>query len=52
MNSAIPQKTQAARNLPMTACVTVTGRVISSSMLPLLRSSAHSRIEIAGTSGE
>ena len=47
--SAIAAKHQAARNLPSTACQSVTGSVISSSMLPLLRSSAHSRIEIAGT---
>ena len=46
--SAMPAKHHAARNLPHTACAIVTGNVISSSMLPLLRSSAHSRIEIAG----
>jgi hypothetical protein len=41
---------QAARNLPSTASIGVIGRVISSSMVPERRSSAHSRMPIAGTS--
>ena len=47
--SAMPMNAQAARNLPSTACHSGTGRVSSSSIVPLLRSSAHSRIVIAGT---
>ena len=46
----IPANTQAARNLPTTACHSVMGKVMSNSMLPLLRSSAQSRMEIAGIS--
>ncbi len=41
-------KSHAARYLPSTASQSVTGWVISSSMLPDLRSSAHSFMEIAG----
>ena len=40
---------QAAKNLPKTACVIEIGSVRKSSMVPNLRSSAHSRIESAGT---
>jgi hypothetical protein len=47
--SATPAKIQAARNLPMTAAKVVVGSVINSSMVPLRRSSAHSRMAIAGT---
>ena len=47
--SAIPAKTQAARNLPSTAAKVVVGSVISSSIVPVRRSSAHSRMAIAGT---
>jgi hypothetical protein len=36
-------------NLPQTACVTVIGNVSSSSIEPLLRSSAHSRMAVEGT---
>src|SRR3546814_5849740 len=39
----------AARNLPSTACHWVTGKVSSSSMVPVRRSSAHRRIDTAGT---
>ena len=46
--SAIPAKDQAARNLPSTASVMRIGNVKNSSIVPLLRSSAHSRIENAG----
>ena len=46
--SAMPTNTQAARNLPSTACHSVTGCVSSSSMLPLRRSSAHRRMDTAG----
>ena len=46
--SAIPTNTQAAKNLPSTACHSVTGCVSSSSMVPLRRSSAHRRIDTAG----
>ena len=49
-SKATPAKHHAARNFPATASQSVIGSVISSSMLPLLRSSAHSRIEIAGMS--
>ena len=47
--SAIAMNAHAARNLPSTACHIVTGSVSSSSIVPLLRSSAHSRIDTAGT---
>ncbi|MNW19889.1 hypothetical protein D3C71_2200640 [compost metagenome] len=47
-SSAMPANTQAARNLPATASRRVIGRVISSSMEPDLRSSAHRRMAIAG----
>src|SRR5581483_6853187 len=46
--SATAAKTQAARNLPSTASHGVTGSVSSSSTVPDFRSSAQSRIEIAG----
>ena len=46
--SAIATNAHAARNLPSTACHIVTGSVSSSSIVPLLRSSAHSRIDTAG----
>jgi len=48
--SAKPSAAQAhaARNLPITACHSVIGCVIRSSMLPLRRSSDHRRIEMAG----
>ena len=46
--SAMAVKIHAAKNLPSTACHSVMGSVMSSSMLPLLRSSAQSRIESAG----
>jgi hypothetical protein len=39
----------AATNLPSTASIGVIGSVISSSMVPERRSSAHSRMPIAGT---
>ncbi|MNY62866.1 hypothetical protein D3C86_1997490 [compost metagenome] len=45
----MPANAQAARNLPPTASLRVIGRVISSSMVPLLRSSAHRRMASAGT---
>ncbi|MNY63194.1 hypothetical protein D3C86_2001210 [compost metagenome] len=48
-SSASPAKAQAARNLPVTASKRVMGRVISSSMEPDLRSSAQSRMAMAGT---
>jgi len=43
-------KANAARNLPTTASVVVSGKVSISSMVPVLRSSAHSRIDTAGIS--
>ena len=43
-------KAHAARNLPITASASEIGKVISSSSVPLLRSSDHKRIEIAGIS--
>ena len=46
--SAMPTNIHAARNLPSTACQSVMGCVSSSSMLPVLRSSAHRRIDTAG----
>ena len=46
--SATATNIQAARNLPSTAEVVDIGIVISSSMVPLLRSSAHSRMATAG----
>ena len=45
---AMPRNAQAARNLPRTACVIVMGSVNSSSIEPTFRSSAHSRIAVAG----
>ena len=48
--SATPMKAQAARNLPRIASQGEIGSVISSSMVPDLRSSAHSRMATAGTS--
>ena len=48
--SAMAQNAQAARNLPITAWVCVIGSVSSISMVPSRRSSAHSRMVIAGTS--
>ena len=47
--SARPMKAQAAKNLPRMASHGDTGSVISSSMVPVLRSSAHSRMPMAGT---
>ena len=47
--SAMAQNAHAARNLPTTVAHNGIGRVSSSSMDPCRRSSAHSRIEIAGT---
>ena len=44
-----PATIQAAANLPSTVLKVVTGSVSSSSIEPLLRSSAHSRMAIAGT---
>ena len=44
----MPTKHQAARNFPNTACAVETGSVIRSSMVPVLRSSAQSRIATAG----
>ena len=41
---------QAARNLPSSASVSVSGIVSSSSIVPLRRSSAHRPIVAAGTS--
>ena len=46
--SAIRVKIQLAKNLPITNCMLVTGKVISSSMVPDLLSSAHNLIPIAG----
>ena len=46
--SAMATNTQPARNFAMTACHSVMGCVSSSSMLPLLRSSAQKRIDTAG----
>jgi len=45
---AIAVNSHAARNLPTTASQTFTGSVISNSMLPDLRSSAHSFMVSAG----
>ncbi len=42
-------KPQAAKNLPRIASKGETGSVIRSSMVPVLRSSAHSRMATAGT---
>ena len=41
------EKVHAARNLPITACQILTGSVISNSIVPLRRSSAHKRIASA-----
>ena len=49
-SNATPMNAQAARNLPMMASHAVIGSVISSSIVPDLRSSAHSRMAMAGTS--
>ena len=49
-SSATPMNPQAARNLPRIASHGEIGSVISSSMVPDLRSSAHSRMATAGTS--
>ncbi len=49
-DSATPMKAQAARNLPRMACQPVIGSVISSSIVPVFRSSAQSRMATAGTS--
>ena len=43
-------KHQAAKNLPITASTSETGKVISNSSVPVLRSSDHKRIDIAGMS--
>ncbi len=48
--SAMAQKTHAARNLPTTAWPWVIGSVSSSSIVPSRRSSAQSRMVIAGIS--
>ena len=48
--SASPANPQAARNLPITASTVEIGKVIKFSIVPVLRSSAHSRIAIAGIS--
>ncbi len=48
--SAMTQNSQAARNFPTTASVRVIGRVSSISIVPSRRSSAQSRMVIAGTS--
>ncbi len=49
-SSAMAQNAQAARNFPNTAWVCVIGSVSSSSIVPSRRSSAQSRMVIAGTS--
>ena len=48
--SAIAQNAQAARNLPSTAWPWVIGSVSSNSIVPRRRSSAHSRMVMAGIS--
>ena len=45
----MPRKSHEARNLPTIACQVVIGKVSSSSIVPLRRSSDHSRIPTAGT---
>ena len=45
----MPTNSQAATNLPITACTVLIGWVIRNSMVPDLRSSAHSRMPTAGT---
>jgi hypothetical protein len=47
--SAMPTNSQAAQNLPSTAWTVVTGWVIRNSIVPVLRSSAQSRMPTAGT---
>ena len=47
-SSAVPTNAHAAKNLPSTKSHVDIGRVIKSSMVPLRRSSAHKRMEIAG----
>ena len=47
---AMMQNAQAARNLPITACAWVIGSVSNSSIVPSRRSSAQSRMVMAGTS--
>jgi len=47
--SAMPRKTQEARNFPRIASQGVIGMVSRSSMVPARRSSAHSRMPTAGT---
>ncbi len=47
--SATPTNAQAAANLPTIASAGEIGNVIRSSMVPLLRSSAQSRMATAGT---
>ena len=49
-DSARPMKAHAAKNLPSTACHSVTGWVSNNSRVPDLRSSAHSPMATAGTS--
>ncbi len=46
---ATPVNIQAAKNLPKTMERSDKGKVINNSMVPLLRSSAHKRMEMAGT---
>ena len=46
---ATMRKTHDAKNLPIMACHTVTGKVSSNSMVPRRRSSDQSRIPTAGT---
>ena len=46
---AMARKIHEARNLPRIACHGVTGNVSSSSIVPLRRSSDHSRMPTAGT---
>ena len=46
------QNAQAAKNFPTTACAWVIGSVSSNSIVPSRRSSAQSRMVIAGTSSK
>ena len=48
IDSAITVNAQAAKNLPHTACTVESGRVIRISSVPVFRSSAYSRMAIAG----
>ena len=47
-SNAMPTKAHAAKNFPKTSSPVETGRVISISIVPLRRSSAHMRMETAG----